>query len=76
VDGEWVDVDTEVSDWAIVKPNNSLKKTLAAEPVITREQPATLRVIEHGVYNGFPTAKVALKCTAFAEDADSFSLDF
>jgi hypothetical protein len=76
VDGEWVDVETEVSDWAIVKPNNSLKKTLAAEPVINRESPATLRVLEHGVYNGFPTAKVALKCASFAEDPDSFSLDF
>jgi hypothetical protein len=76
VDGEWVDVETEVTDWAIVKPNNALKKTLAADPVIDRENPATLRVIEHGEYNGFPTAKVALKCQAFAEDVESFSLDF
>ncbi len=76
VDGEWMDVETEVSDWAIVRPNNALKKTLAAEPVIDRENPATLRVIEHGEYNGFPTAKVALKCTAFAEDPESFALDF
>jgi hypothetical protein len=76
VDGEWMDVETEVSDWAIVKPNNSLKKTLAAEPVITRDQPATLRVLELGEYNGFPTAKVALKCQAFAEDPESFALDF
>ena len=76
VDGEWMDVETEVSDWAIVKPNNSLKKTLAAEPVIDRENPATLRVIEHGEYNGFPTAKVLLKCTAFAEDPEAFALDF
>jgi hypothetical protein len=76
VDGEWLDVETEVTDWAIVRPNNSLKKTLAAEPVIDRENPATLRVIEHGEYNGFPTAKVALKCTAFAEDPESFALDF
>ena len=76
VDGEWTDVETEVSDWAIVRPNNALKKTLAAEPVIDRDNPATLRVIEHGEYNGFPTAKVALKCTAFAEDPESFALDF
>ena len=76
VDGEWVDVETEISDWAIVKPNNSLKKTLAAEPVITRDQPATLCVLELGEYNGFPTAKVALKCQAFAEDPESFSLEF
>jgi hypothetical protein len=76
VDGEWVDIDTEVQDWAIVKPNNSLKKTMAADPVIDRENPATLRVIEHGEYNGFPTAKVMLKCTAFAEDPEAFALDF
>lgn len=76
VDGEWTDVDTEVMDWAIVRPNNSLKKTLAAEPVIDRENPATLRVIEHGEYNGFPTAKVMLKCQAFAEDPEAFALDF
>jgi hypothetical protein len=76
VDGEWMDVETEVSDWAIVRPNNALKKTLAADPVIDRENPATLRVLELGEYNGFPTAKVLLKCAAFAEDPGSFSLDF
>jgi hypothetical protein len=76
VDGEWTDVETEVSDWAIVRPNNALKKTLAADPVIDRDNPATLRVIEHGEYNGFPTAKVALKCTAFAEDPEAFDLSF
>jgi hypothetical protein len=76
VDGEWVSVETEVSDWAIVKPNNSLKKTLAAEPVIDKDNPATLRVIEHGDFNGFPTAKVVLKCTTFAEDPEAFALDF
>ena len=76
VDGEWMDVETEIQDWAIVRPNTSLKKTLAAEPVIDRENPATLRVIEHGEYNGFPTAKVMLKCQAFAEDPEAFALDF
>ena len=76
VDGEWTDVETEVSDWAIVRPNNALKKTLAAEPVIDRENPATLRVLSHDEYNGFPTAKVMLKCSAFAEDPESFALDF
>jgi hypothetical protein len=72
VDGEWLDVETEVSDWCICKPNNALKKTLAAEPVIDRENPATLRVLELGEYNGFPTAKCVLKCAAFAEDPESF----
>jgi hypothetical protein len=76
VDGEWMDVETEISDWAIVKPNNALKKTLAAEPVINTDSPATLKVIEHGEYNGFPTAKCHLKCQAFAENPEAFALDF
>jgi hypothetical protein len=76
VDGEWMDVETEVVDWCIVRPNNALKKTLAADPLIAPDSPATLRVIEHGEYNGFPTAKCILKVAAFAEDPDSFDLDF
>jgi len=76
VDGEWTDVETEITDWCIVRPNNALKKTLAAEPLIAPDSPATLRVISHDEYNGFPTAKVLLKCAAFAEDPDSFALDF
>jgi hypothetical protein len=76
VDGEWVDVETEVQDWCIAKPNNALKKVLAADPVIDRENPATLRVLELGEYNGFPTAKCVLKCSAFAEDPEAFTLDF
>jgi hypothetical protein len=76
VDGEWTDVETEVSDWCIVRPNNALKKVLAADPIITPDAPATLRVLEHGEYNGFLTAKVILKVAAFAEDPDSFALDF
>lgn len=76
VDGEWMDVETEITDWCIVRPNNALKKTLAAEPLISLDSPATLRVLEHGEYNGFPTAKCMLKVTAFAEDPDSFALDF
>ena len=73
---EWGDAEVEVSGFCIVKPNNALKKLLAAEPVITEESPATLTVIEHGEYNGFKTAKVALKCTAFVDAADAFALDF
>lgn len=76
VDGEWTTVETEVSDWAIVEPNNALKKTLAAEPIMSRESPAILKVIEHGEYNGHPTAKCSLKCPTFAEDPESFDLEF
>ena len=73
---EWGDVEVEVSGFAIVKPNNSLKKLLAAEPIISEESPATLKVLEHGEYNGFKTAKVTLKCSAFVQDDESVELDF
>ena len=76
VDGEWVDVETEISDWAVVKPNNGLKKVMAAEPVITPETPATLKVTEHFLFNNFECAKATLKCQTFAEDVDAFKLDF
>jgi hypothetical protein len=70
------DVEMEIVDWAIVKPNSKLKKVLAAMPLITSDAPATLRVLSHDTFNGFDTAEVALKCVSFAEDVDSFSLDF
>jgi hypothetical protein len=76
VDGEWIDQDTEVSDWAVVRPNSAMKKILAAEPLISPDSPATLRVIEHFEYNNNPAAKVALKCPNFVQNADSFALDF
>ena len=76
VTDEWGDAEVEVSGFAIVKPNTALKKLLAADPIISDESPATLSVLEHGEYNGFKTAKVTLKCTAFVEDDASFSLDF
>ena len=76
VTDEWGDAEVEVSGFAIVKPNNALKKLLAAEPIISEEDPAYLTVLEHGEYNGFKTVKVALKCTAFVEDSEAFTLDF
>ena len=76
VDGEWVDVEAEISDWAIIKPNNALKKVLAADPVISADQPAILKVTEHFKFGIFDCAKVVLKCQAFAEDANSFDLTF
>jgi len=74
--GEWGDVEAEIVGQCIVKPNNALKKVLSAEPVITPQQPATLIVIEHSEYNGFPTAKCKLVCDTFAKSADTFDLDF
>ncbi len=76
VTDEWGDAEVEVSGFCIVKPNTALKKLLAADPIISDESPATLSVFEHGEYNGFKTAKIGLKCTAFVEDDASFSLDF
>ena len=73
---EWGDAEVEVSGFAIVKPNNALKKLLAADPIIDENNPATLTVLEHGEYNGYKTAKVALKCSAFVNDAEAFALDF
>ena len=73
---EWGDAEVEVSGFAIVKPNNALKKLLAADPIIDENNPATLTVLEHGEYNGYKTAKVALKCSAFVQDAEGFALDF
>jgi hypothetical protein len=76
VDGEWVDVEVEVTDFCVVKPNNAMKKTLAADPEITAEKPAFLVVKEHGEWNGFATAKCVLKCSSFVHDNDSFDIDF
>jgi len=76
VDGEWQDVEVEVSDFCVVKPNNALKKVLAADPEITPDKPAFLIVKEHGEWNGFPTAKCVLKCSAFVKDDESFDIDF
>lgn len=76
VDGEWIDQETEISDWAIVRPNAAMKKILAADPVITPDAPATLKVLEHYTYNNNPAVKVALKCPNFTESPDSLVLDF
>ena len=73
---EWGDVEVEVSGFAIVRPNNQLKKLLAADPIIDEDNPAYLTVIEHGEFNGFKTVKVALRCSAFVEDSEAFALDF
>lgn len=76
VEGAWVDVDTEITDWAVVRPNTSLKKTLSADPLISSDAPATLSVLEHFEYNGNPAVKAKLKCSNFVMDVDSFDLDF
>lgn len=73
---EWGDAEVEVSGFAIVKPNTQLKKLLAAEPIVDESNPATLSVLSHGEWNGYKTAKVTLKCTAFRDDESAFSLDF
>ncbi len=76
VEGVWDDQETEVSDWVIVKPNSAMKKILAAEPLITPDAPATLKVLEHFEYNGNAAAKVTLKCPNFVQNPESFDLDF
>ena len=76
VTDEWGDAEVEISGFAIIKPNGALKKLLAADPIIDENNPATLAVTDHGEWNGFKTAKVALKCSAFVEDSEAFALDF
>lgn len=76
IDGEWQDVEVEISDFCVVKPNAALKKILAADPEVTPDKPAYLAVRDHGEWNGFATAKCTLKCTSFIKDDDSFDLDF
>jgi hypothetical protein len=73
---EWGDAEVEVSGFAIVKPNTALKKLFAAEPIIDDANPGTLEVTAHGEWNGFKTAKVLLKCSAFKQDDGSFDIDF
>jgi protein subunit release factor A len=73
---EWGDAEVEVSGFAVVKPNTALKKLLAAEPIIDETNPATLNVLDHGEWNGYKTAKVSLKCSAFKQDDGSFDIDF
>lgn len=75
-DAEWSDVEVEISDFCIVRPNAQLKKILAADPEITPDKPAFLTVLSHDEWNGFPTAKCSLKCSAFVQDDDSFDIDF
>ncbi len=76
VDGEWVDQEMEISDWVVVKPNSAMKKILAADPMITPEAPALLKVLEHFEYNNNPAVKVSFKCPNFQENPESFDLDF
>lgn len=73
---EWVDAEVEVSGFAIVKPNSAMKKLFAAEPIIDESNPATMVVLDHGEWNGYKTAKVSLKCTAFKQDDGSFDINF
>ena len=74
--GEWGDVETEIVGQCIIKPNNALKKVFAADPVITPQEPATLHVLSHGEYNGYPTAQCKLVVNSFTKSSDSFDLDF
>lgn len=76
VDGVWTEVESEITDWAIVKPNTALKGILAACPRISKETPATLKVLEHYTYNEKPAVKASLICQDFEQDADSLNLDF
>ena len=74
--GVWEDVEVQVENLVRVKPNTAIKKILAASPVITPANPETLEILEHGEYNGYPTAKAKLSTTNFAVDESSVDLNF
>jgi hypothetical protein len=74
--GEWSEVEVEITDWAIMRPNTALKRILAAQPVITPDSPAKLTVYEHGEYNGHATAKIKLEVSSFEEKEGEIALNF
>lgn len=72
----WVTDRVTLEDWAIIKPNNALKKMFSAHPVISKESPARLTLHSHGVYNGWPTVKAQLDVASYEVDSDSINLNF
>lgn len=75
--GNWFDETVNVGESRfLVKANTKLNRILMSDPVITEDSPAILRVIDKGVYNGSPTAKVELEVKSFTKDDELFSVDF
>ena len=73
---EWEAVQTPIEGFAQVKSNTYLKKFLGAAPIITEEKPAQLTVVDHGEWNGHPTAEVELVCAEYEEDEGALALSF
>lgn len=71
--GDWDLVPCQVHGPCIVISNRQLERVLDVEPVINPEAPATLIVLSHGMYNGYPTAEVVLKPSALGlSEEDAF----
>jgi hypothetical protein len=59
-----------------LKANNKLNKLLAADPAVSPENPATLRVIGKGNFNGYETSEIEFVCDTFVADEDLMPLTF
>ena len=75
-EGNWTQVEKRIEGLCKVKANAALKRAMAAKPVITEEAPATLSVLEHGEFNGYPTAKVSVEFSMLEPDDNRLSLNF
>lgn len=77
-DGTWEKENKLISKTAKVKGNNPMKNYMKhLDPVITEEQPATLHVLEHGTFNGYPKATVRMEfCKSVNDPNVSLSLGF
>lgn len=68
--------DLLVENWVIMKPNAALKKVFGARPTVSAEHPAVIYVMEHGEWNGYPTAKVRVEIPSFEEPEEALDLNF
>lgn len=75
-DGEWGQKEIEAVGKVILKANNKLNKLLAADPSVSPENPASLRVIGKGNYNGYETSEIEFDCDAYNADEDLMPLTF
>lgn len=75
-DGNWSKEEKVSNGKVILKANNRLNKLLLSDPVVSKEKPAILRVLEVGEFNGYRTVKVDLECDEYTVDKDILDLNF
>ena len=78
VDGEWVEeqVTVEEGQEFIFKPNSSLKKALAAHPLVSETDPGVVEIVEHGEWNGWKTAKLQITFQEYSTVDTEINLNF